>query len=216
MSQNGQQQVCVFVQHLFRQVLQKLCPHGVVTGSVNTSRQMEHWSSSFSKLLEDAMTEKTNIDNISSTLLKSDEEDFLLGSARRFPYQQTVPFPAAIRTCRKRANFPKRARRCYKCCAVTVTRAALRCAPLTVTASALYAWAPPTLKLRSQSLASLRSWVALFSERDPASRALPHSSSQEPVRKKAAGQRASALGYERAHTGSTPARLALTTERESG
>ncbi|KAK2901464.1 hypothetical protein Q8A67_009579 [Cirrhinus molitorella] len=34
------------------------------------------------------------------------------------------------------------------------------------------------------SLASLRSWVALFSEHDPAPRALPLSSFQEPVRKK--------------------------------
>ncbi len=61
--QDGQKQVGVSVQCLFRQVLQKLCPHGVVTGSVNTSRQMEHWSSSFSGSLEDAMPEKISNDN---------------------------------------------------------------------------------------------------------------------------------------------------------
>lgn len=63
--QSGQKQVCVSVQNLLRQVLQKLCPHGVVTGSVNKSRQMKHWSSSFSGPLEDAMTEKISYDNIS-------------------------------------------------------------------------------------------------------------------------------------------------------
>ncbi len=34
--------VWLLSQHLFRQVLQKLCPHGVETGSVNTSRHIEH------------------------------------------------------------------------------------------------------------------------------------------------------------------------------
>ncbi len=40
------------------QVLQKLCPHGVVTKSVNTSRQMEHrnWSSVSRQLAADMST----------------------------------------------------------------------------------------------------------------------------------------------------------------
>ncbi len=40
----------------------------------------------------------------------------------------------------------------------------------------------------SISLASLRSWIAFFSESDPAPRALPFSSSQGPVRKKQRGR----------------------------
>jgi len=43
-------------QHLFRQVLQKLCPHGVLTGSVNTSRHIEHWRSSVCGPLEEDIT----------------------------------------------------------------------------------------------------------------------------------------------------------------
>ena len=40
------------------QSLQKLCPHGAVTGSVNTSRQMEHrnWSSDSRQLAADIST----------------------------------------------------------------------------------------------------------------------------------------------------------------
>ncbi|KAK2892697.1 hypothetical protein Q8A67_012685 [Cirrhinus molitorella] len=64
------------------------------------------------------------------------------------------------------------------------------------------------------SLASLRSRVALFSERDPASRALPLSSSQEPVRKKQRGrepQRSAASEL----TPAQPPRASPSPQRES-
>ncbi len=65
--QYGQLQVWLLSQQLFRQVLQKLCPHGVLTGSVNTSRHIEHWSS-VSGPLEDDMTRKRIYEDKSLTL----------------------------------------------------------------------------------------------------------------------------------------------------
>ncbi len=65
---------------------------------------------------------------------------------------------------------------------------------------------------KSFSLASLRSRIAFFSESDSVPRALPFSSFQGPVKKKKQGR-----GFEqpdkRAHAGSMPACLAITSER---
>ncbi len=54
---------------------------------------------------------------------------------------------------------------------------------------------------------------SFLSDSDSAPRALPFSSSQGPVRKKTAGQRIWAADDKRAHIGSMPAWLAITTER---
>ncbi len=63
------------------------------------------------------------------------------------------------------------------------------------------------------SLASLRSRLAFFSESDSAPHALAFSFSQGSVRKNS-GQRIWVAGDKRAHVGSMPACLAVTTERE--
>ncbi len=65
----------------------------------------------------------------------------------------------------------------------------------------------------SFSLASLRSWIAFFSESDSAPRALPFSSCQGPVKKKQRWQRIRAAGYKQAHVSSMPVCLTITTER---
>ncbi len=63
---NGHLHSWLLSQHWFRQLLQKLCPHGVLTGSVNTSRHTEHWSPSARRPLKDDISEnKRNYENVS-------------------------------------------------------------------------------------------------------------------------------------------------------
>ncbi len=116
------------------------------------------------------------------------------------------------------------AQRCCKCRAVIVRRVGIPCTLMSLTLSVCHAWGNPTLTLCSVglitrtasifSLASLRSWLAFFSESDSAPRTLPFSSSQGSVRKNS-GQRIWAAGDKRAHVGSMPVCLAVTTEGES-
>ncbi len=56
----------------------------------------------------------------------------------------------------------------------------------------------------SFSLASLRTWIAFFSESDSASRALPFSSCQGPVKKKQRWQRIRAAGYKQLTSAQCP------------
>ncbi len=113
-------------------------------------------------------------------------------------------FHAAIRQLLKQLS--KRAWHCFKCHAIIAVRAGLPCTPMTATASAFPALGNPTRKPHSVSL--LCTCGSLSFQRAT-------QRAQEPVRKKTAGQRTSALGCEQAHVGSDPACLTLTTQRGS-
>ncbi len=112
-------------------------------------------------------------------------------------------------------------RRCCKFCAVIVRRAGLPCTLMTITLMACHAWGNPKLMLRSAgadcshwefSLASLRLWIAFFSESDSALRA-PHFLPHRGLWGKNSRQRIRAAGNKQAHVGSMPACLAVTAER---
>lgn len=70
LSHTGQWQSSPLSQWLVRQLLQKLWPHGVVTGSVKTSRQMEH-----SKLFPGNWTRKCNEDILESLWMRNEDGD---------------------------------------------------------------------------------------------------------------------------------------------
>ena len=53
-------------QNVVIQVLQKLCPHGVKTGLLNTSRQMEHEKSSSDQDVAEAIPRKPLLNKVKS------------------------------------------------------------------------------------------------------------------------------------------------------